>query len=69
MIRSVEHPLEDHRVETHGPLGVIWVGLGLIAFYLALVWINLILLPHFLTPLFIIPFTWVIDAWNRRRAR
>lgn len=54
-------------METHGPLGVIWVGLGLIAFYLALVWINLILLPHFLTPLFIIPFTWVIDAWNRRK--
>ena len=54
-------------METHGPLGVIWVGLGLIAFYLALVWINLILLPHFLTPLFIIPLTWLNDAWNRRK--
>ena len=54
-------------METHGPLGVIWVGLGLIAFYLALVWINLILLPHFLTPLFIIPFTWLMDAWQGRK--
>lgn len=56
-------------METHGPLGTLWVGFGLIAFYLALVWINLVLLPHFLTPLFIIPLTWLNDAWNARKAR
>lgn len=56
-------------METHGPLGTLWVGFGLIAFYLALVWINLVLLPHFLTPLFIIPLTWVNDAWNARKSR
>jgi hypothetical protein len=56
-------------METHGPLGTLWAGLGLISFYLALVWINLILLPHFLTPLFIIPLTWVMDAWQARKAK
>jgi hypothetical protein len=56
-------------LETHGPLGTLWVGFGLIAFYLALVWINLVLLPHFLTPLFIIPFTWLMDWWQARKAR
>ena len=30
-------------VETHGPLGVIWVSLGLVAFYIALIWINSLL--------------------------
>jgi len=38
-------------VETHGPLGVIWVSLGLGAFYLALIWINS-LLGLVITPLF-----------------
>jgi hypothetical protein len=56
-------------LETHGPLGTLWVGFGLIAFYLALVWINLVLLPHFLTPLFIIPLTWLQDWWQARKAR
>ena len=41
-------------METHGPLGVIWVSLGLGAFYLALVWINLVLLPLLITPLFVL---------------
>ena len=45
-------------METHGPLGILWVGLGLCGFYLALVWINT-LLGFVLTPLFIIPLTWV----------
>ena len=57
-------------LETHGPLGTLWVGLGLCAFYIALVWINT-LLGVFLTPLFIVPLTWlqdrVMDA--RRRGR
>ena len=47
-------------LETHGPFGTLWVGLGLCAFYIALVWINT-LLGFFLTPLFIVPATWLMD--------
>jgi hypothetical protein len=47
-------------VNTEGPLALLWVGLGLGAFYVALIWINT-LLPMFLTPLFIIPLTWVLE--------
>ena len=46
-------------METNGPLGTIWTGLGLSAFYIALIWINT-LLGVFLTPLFIIPLTRLI---------
>ena len=45
-------------METHGPFATLWVGLGLCAFYIALVWINT-LLGVVLTPLFIIPLTWL----------
>ena len=56
-------------METHGPLGTLWVSFGLIAFYIALIWINT-LLGIFLTPLFIIPGTWLMDRIQaRRRAR
>jgi uncharacterized protein HemY len=55
-------------VETQGPLAVIWVALGLIGFYIALIWINS-LLGLFLTPLFIIPATWFQDWRRRRKAR
>ena len=55
-------------METHGPLAVIWVALGLIAFYIALIWINS-LLGLFLTPLFIIPLTWFQDRMRKRRER
>lgn len=54
-------------METHGPLGTLWVGLGLIAFYIALIWLNT-LLGHFLTPLFLIPGTWLMDWVQQRRA-
>ena len=47
-------------METNGPLGTLWVGIGLCAFYLALIWVNT-LLGIFLTPLFIIPGTWLMD--------
>ena len=49
-----------------GPLGTLWVGVGLGAFYCALIWINL-LLGNFLTPLFMIPLTWLQDAITGRR--
>jgi hypothetical protein len=53
-------------LETHGPLGTLIAGLGLGAFYLALTWVNL-LLGHMLTPLFLIPVTWLMDWVNARR--
>jgi hypothetical protein len=53
---------------THGPLGILWVGLGLGAFYIALVWINT-LLGVFLTPLFIVPLTWLQDRVMETRRR
>ena len=55
-------------METHGPLGTLWVSIGLIAFYIALTWVNL-LLGHFLTPLFLIPLTWIQDWWKERKSR
>jgi hypothetical protein len=55
-------------VETQGPLAVIWVSAGLIAFYIALIWINS-LLGLFLTPLFLIPLTWLQDRVRERKAR
>ena len=48
-------------METHGPLGTLWVGLGLSGFYVALIWINT-LLGVFLTPLFLLPATWFIGG-------
>jgi hypothetical protein len=54
-------------LETHGPLGTLWVSFGLIGFYLALIWLNS-LLGMFLTPLFIIPGTWLLDWLKRRKA-
>ena len=54
-------------METHGPLGTLWVGLGLCAFYIALIWLNT-LLGVFLTPLFIIPGTWLLE-WLKSRRR
>ena len=49
-----------------GPLGTLIAGVGMCAFYVALIWINT-LLGMFLTPLFLIPLTWIQDAWNARR--
>ena len=55
-------------MESHGPLGILWVGCALGAFYIALIWLNT-LLGFFLTPLFLIPQTWLMDFYARRRAR
>jgi len=56
----------EFRLETHGPLGTLWVSLGLICFYIALIWLNT-LLGLFLTPLLTgIPSTWLLD-WLKRR--
>lgn len=53
-------------METHGPLGTLWVSIGLGCFYIALVWLNT-LLGFFLTPLFMIPATWVTDQMDASR--
>lgn len=45
-------------VESHGTLGTIWASFGMTAYYMALTWIN-ILLGLFLSPLFVIPLTWL----------
>ena len=57
---------ESH-LESHGPLGTLWVGIGLGCFYIALIWLNT-LLGFVLTPLFIIPTTWLMDRMSSRRA-
>jgi hypothetical protein len=49
-------------------LGTLWVSAGLIAFYIALIWLNT-LLGVFLTPLFLIPGTWLMDKVKDRKAR
>lgn len=55
-------------METHGPLGMIWVSVGLISFYLALVWINLILLPLLITPLLTKePMVWLVGRLTGKR--
>ena len=65
---SGNSPSRELVVETHGPLGTLWVSFGLIAFYLALIWLNT-LLGVFLTPLFLIPGTWLMDKVKDRKAR
>ena len=54
-------------METHGPLGTLWVGIGLGCFYIALIWLNT-LLGFVLTPFFIIPLTKLKDRMNERKA-
>ena len=51
-----------------GPLGILIAGLGLGAFYTALIWVNT-LLGLFLTPLFIMPLTWIQDAMKARKTQ
>ena len=63
---AFDHFLRSHRLETHGPLGTLWVGIGLGCFYIALIWLNT-LLGFFLTPLFIIPATWLMDKVGVKR--
>ena len=55
-------------MQSQGPLAILWVGIGLCCFYIALVWLNT-LLGFFLTPLFIIPTTWLMDLRKRRKER
>jgi hypothetical protein len=63
------HVIRSDSLETHGPLGTLWVGLGLCAFYIALVWINT-LLGFLLTPLFVLPGSWLLEkVFGKARVR
>jgi hypothetical protein len=53
-------------LQSHGPLGTLWIGLGLGCFYIALIWLNT-LLGFVLTPLFILPATWLMDRMGAGR--
>lgn len=53
-------------LETHGPLGTLWVSLGLISFYIGLIWINS-LLGLLVNSMLTIPSTWLMDAIHRRK--
>lgn len=53
-------------METNNVLGTLWAAFGMTAYYMALVWINT-LLGLFLTPLFLIPLTWIQDRVASRR--
>ncbi len=45
-------------MEEAGAFGTLWAALGMSAYFMALTWIN-ILLAIFLTPLFLIPMSWL----------
>ena len=53
-------------MESNNLLGTFWAALGMTGYYLALVWINT-LLGLFLTPLFLIPLTWLQDRLSMGR--
>lgn len=54
-------------LEQHGTFGSVWASLGMTAYWMALIWIN-ILLGLFLSPLFMIPLTWVQDKMRGSKA-
>jgi hypothetical protein len=53
-------------LESSSVLGTLWAAFGMTAYYMALVWINT-LLGLFLTPLFLIPMTWLQDRVAAKR--
>lgn len=53
-------------LESSNVLGTLWAAFGMTAYYMALVWINT-LLGLFLTPLFLIPLTWLQDRVAAKR--
>ena len=54
-------------MEDHGTAGTLWATLGMTAYWMALIWIN-ILLGLFLSPLFMIPATWLQDRFRRNKS-
>jgi len=55
-------------VESGSPFGTLWTGLGLGGFYIALIWINS-LLGMVLTPLFLLPATFLMDRRKKGAAK
>lgn len=51
-------------MENNGPLGLLWMSIGLGCFYVGLLWVNL-LLGHFLTPLFLLTASRLFGGKNR----
>ena len=64
--RAGVHSSESNHMESSNVLGTLWAAFGMTAYYIALVWINT-LLGIFLTPLFLIPLTWLQDRVLLRR--
>ena len=63
----LDHDLErELALESHSVLGTLWAGLGMGAYFTALLWINT-LLGMFLSPLFQIPPTWAMDRAQGRK--
>ena len=52
-------------MENHGPLGTLWVGVGIGCYFIALAWVNAVL-GGLLTPLFIMPITKVLDKMKKK---
>ena len=52
-------------MNSNGVFGTLWVSLAIGCFYAALIWINS-LLGMFLTPLFVLPSTWLLDKGKPR---
>ncbi|MGI8510750.1 MAG: hypothetical protein ACR2MQ_15690 [Gemmatimonadaceae bacterium] len=66
---TVASMLQGHLgVEAHGPLGTLWASIGLIAFYIGLIWINS-LLGLMLTPLLTLPATRLLDVIKRMKGK
>lgn len=55
-------------METHSVLGTLWAGLGMGAYFMAVIWINA-LLALFLTPLVLIPSSYLLDGVIARRSK
>ena len=55
-------------MESHSVFGTLWAGLGMGSYYMALIWINT-LLVSFLSPLVLLPGTWLLDRYyfNKRQ--
>jgi|GEM_PF-638836 hypothetical protein len=64
---GVNHSSVGDIVETNGPLGLLWMSIGLGCFYVGLLWVNL-LLGHFLTPMFLLTATRLFGGKKRDEA-
>lgn len=59
---------EPTGLETHGPLGILWVSIGLVCFYIALLWVNTVLMLV-INSMVAVPLTWLMDMVKGRKDR